>query len=75
MRCAEAAAQRRGRTRFRFSASSFCPMLAHTSVYTTSAPLTASKASLFTAAVPMPDEFASAARRSTLLSGRKEALD
>ena len=36
-------------------------MLAHTSVYTTSAPLTAFMASLSTAAVPTPDAFASAA--------------
>ena len=56
----------RQRTRFRFSASSFCPMLAHTSVYTTSAPFTAFIASLSTAAVPTPDAFASAAREREL---------
>ena len=46
-------------TRFRFSASSFCPMDAHTSVYTTSAPLTASQASLEMDVRPTPAELAS----------------
>ena len=49
------------KTRFRFSASSFCPIDAHTSVYTTSAPFTASQTSLFTVAVPTPAAFAAAA--------------